>query len=52
MVICGVALTSVTYMGFEGERFATVCLQLFGETPVDITAQLVTIDGLGTATGM
>ena len=52
MVLCGVVLADTTFMGFEEERFATVCLQLLGETPVDVTAQLVTINGLGTATGM
>ena len=51
-VACGVALTSMTFMGFEGDRFATVCLQLFNLAPRDASAQLVTVDGVGTATGM
>lgn len=51
-VICGVVLTSVTFMGFEGDRFATICLQLVSPMPVDASAQLITVNGVGTAAGM
>ena len=50
-VSCGIALTSVTYMAIEGEGFASVCVQLFGQTPVDVSVQLNTVTGSGTATG-
>jgi CRISPR/Cas system-associated protein Csm6 len=39
-------------MGVEGDRFATVCLQLISQAPRDASAQLDTVDGVGTATGM
>ena len=49
--ICGIVLSSTTYTGIEGEGLATVCLQLLGETSVDISVQLDTVNGSGTATG-
>lgn len=51
-VFCGIALTSTTFTGYEGDRFATICLQLISQEPRDASAQLVTLDGVGTATGM
>ena len=40
------------YSALEGDGVVTVCLQLIGQSSVDVSVQLETVAGSGTATGM
>ena len=52
-VVCFIALSSTTFSAFEDEGVVTICLDLLSrDIAVDVSVQLETVTGSGTATGI
>ena len=52
-MVCAIRLTSETFTAAEGDGAATVCVEMLGaQLFVDVSVQLETVAGVGTATGI
>ena len=53
ITFCAIRLTSQAISAVEGDGTATVCLELLAaQLSVDVSVQLETVAGVGTATGI
>ena len=52
-VVCFIALSSTTFSAYEDDGVVTICLDLLSrDVAVDVSVQLETVTGSGTATGI
>ena len=49
---CAIAFATPTYTAVESDGVAQVCLMLFGQPDMDVSVDLETVPGSGSATGL